>query len=140
MAGKLPPFDTRWQKVALSLPPVSATTTRFESVIRAKLIANKVAGKTPDSIRGLARAMANGDDGRAENYKRSLFKWMAADGARPSPASRALVAHALGVGADELAEDDEESDPVATLMTALLEVARTAARAEIAAQTQEASA
>jgi len=55
---------------------VSAVTTHFEHVVRSKLIANKLAGTKPDSIRGLARAMANGDETVAQTYKRSLFKWM----------------------------------------------------------------
>lgn len=96
-------------------PPVSAVTTHFEHVVRSKLIANKLAGVKPDSIRGLARTMAQGDPGRAETFKRSLFKWMAPGEPSPTPASRALVAQALGIDADELAvdEDDEESDQVA---------------------------
>jgi hypothetical protein len=98
---------------------VSATTTKFESVIRAKLIENKLSGAKPDSIRGLARTMANGDQSRADAYKRSLFKWMANGAPTPSPSSRALVAQALGIDASELDEDDEESDPVADLMNAL---------------------
>lgn len=91
---------------------MSAVTTHFEHVVRSKLIANKLAGVKPDSIRGLARAMANGDPGRSETFKRSLFKWMAPGIPSPTPANRALVAHHLGIDADELAEPDEESDPV----------------------------
>ena len=94
---------------ALSGAPVSAVTTHFEHVVRAKLIANKLAGVKPDSIRGLARAMAKGDSTRAETFKRSLFKWMAPGEPTPTPASRALVAEALGLASDEL---DEEEDPV----------------------------
>lgn len=92
---------------------MSAVTTHFEHVVRSKLIANKLAGKKPDSIRGLARAMANGDESRGATFKRSLFKWMAPGEPAPSPASRALVAHHLGIDAEELAEPDEEADPVA---------------------------
>ena len=92
---------------------MSAVTTHFEHVVRSKLIANKLAGTKPDSIRGLARAMANGDDALSKTYKRSLHKWMAPGGPSPTPPSRALVAHHLGVHPDELAEpDDEEADPV----------------------------
>lgn len=98
---------------------MSATAPRFESVIRAKLIENKLAGSKPDSIRSLARTMANGDASRADTYKRSLFKWMANGEPAPSAASRALVARALGVEPSELEDDDEESDPVADLMQAL---------------------
>ncbi len=91
---------------------VSAVTTPFEQTVRSKLIANKLAGEKPDSIRGLARTMAKGDPGKAETFKRSLFKWMAPGEPTPSPASRALVAQALGLAADELSSgDDEEPDP-----------------------------
>lgn len=91
---------------------LSATVTRFEAVVRAKLIENKLAGTKPDSIRGLAAAMANGDPSRSKTFKRSLHRWMAAGDPRPTPASRALVARALGVEPTELDEDDEEADPV----------------------------
>lgn len=92
---------------------MSAVTTHFEHIVRGKLIANKLAGVKPDSIRGLARAMANGDETLAATHKRSLFKWMSPGGSRPSATSRALVAHHLGLSPDELAEpDDEEADPV----------------------------
>lgn len=90
---------------------VSAVTTHFEHVVRSKLIANKLAGQKPDSIRGLARAMAKGDPAKAETFKRSLFKWMAPGEPTPTPVSRALVADALGVEAHEL-DDDEEAEPV----------------------------
>jgi len=92
---------------------LSATaTSRFEQRVRERLLENKLAGRTPDSIRGLARAMANGDPARAEGFKRSLFKWMAAGKPFPSVESRALVAAALGIAREELAEDDdEEADP-----------------------------
>lgn len=93
---------------------MSATVSRFESVVRAKLIENKLAGTKPDSIRGLARAMANGDPSRAETFKRSLHRWMADGEPQPTPSSRAIVARALGVDATELEEDDEEADPVSS--------------------------
>jgi hypothetical protein len=86
-------------------------TTHFEHVVRSKLIANKLAGTKPDSIRGLARVMAKNDPVKAETFKRSLFRWMAAGIPDPSPASRALVADALGVDPSEL-DDDEEAEPV----------------------------
>ena len=91
---------------------MSAVTTHFEHVVRSKLIANKLAGVKPDSIRGLAREMAKGDPAKAQTFKRSLFKWMAPGEPSPSAASRALVADALKVDPNELADDDEESDPV----------------------------
>lgn len=90
---------------------MSAVTTNFEQVVRSKLIANKLAGEKPDSIRGLARVMAKGDPVKAETFKRSLFKWMAPGEPMPSAASRALVAQALRLEQDELADDDEEADP-----------------------------
>ncbi len=91
---------------------LSAVTTQFEQTVRSKLIANKLAGDKPDSIRSLARTMAKDDRVKAETFKRSLFKWMAPGEPHPSPASRALVAEALGVSPDELATgDDEEDDP-----------------------------
>lgn len=94
------------------LPPVSSViSTRFEQVVRKTLLDNKVAGRKPDSIRSLARTMAKGDQVRAETFKRSLFKWMAAGEPNPSPESRALVADALGVAREALADDDEEADP-----------------------------
>lgn len=88
------------------------TSNKFEAIVRAKLIANKLDGRKPDSIRGLARALGNGDPVKCESYKRSLFKWMAVEGPTPGRESRALVARALGIEAVALAEDDdEESDP-----------------------------
>lgn len=100
---------------------LSATaTTRFKKVVKAKLMENRLAGRTPSSLRGLARSMGGGDPTLTETYKRSLFKWMAVDGPRASEFSRALVAHALGnCTPEELAEDDEESDPVSSLTHAL---------------------
>ncbi len=90
----------------------SVQVTKFGATVRAKLIENKLAGRKPDSLRGLARVMARGNAALAENHKRSLFKWSSPDGPRPLEASRALVAHALGnCEPDELADDDEESDP-----------------------------
>lgn len=94
------------------MPLVSAVTTHFEHVVRSKLIANKLAGVKPDSIRGLARDMAKGDPVRTETFKRSLFKWMAPGEPSPSPASRALVAQSLGIEARELDDEDEEPDPM----------------------------
>jgi hypothetical protein len=88
---------------------LSAVTTHFEHVVRSKLIANKLAGTQPDSIRALARAMAKGDPVKAETFKRSLFKWMSPGIPQPTPASRALVADALGL---EMSDLDEEDDPV----------------------------
>lgn len=103
----------------------TAATTRFESVVRAKLIQNAIEGKHPDSIRGLSRVMGKGDPVRSETFKRSLFKWMAAGDPKPSAVSKALVADALGIDPRELDEDDdEESDPVARLMSALRRVVR----------------
>lgn len=122
-----PPLDTGgkwWHNPGV----VSAVTTHFEHVVRGKLIANKLAGSKPDSIRGLAREMAKGDEAKAATFKRSLFKWMAPGEPRPSAASRALVADALGLAIADLDDDDEESDPVRHLMNAL----RLAVRAELA--------
>lgn len=86
------------------------TPNRFEQVVRQRLLDNKLSGRKPDSIRSLARAMANGNQARFETYKRSLFKWMAPGEPNPTPESRAVVADALGVGREELADDDEESE------------------------------
>lgn len=90
----------------------TASATKFERVVRERLIENKLAGLKPDSIRGLARLMADGDPARAETFKRSLFKWMAVGEPHPTRASRAHVAAALGVDPSELSDDDEEADPV----------------------------
>lgn len=88
------------------------TSNKFETVVRATLLENKLEGRKPDSIRGLARALGNGDPVKCESFKRSLFKWMATEGPTPSRESRALVARALGIEAAALAEDDdEEADP-----------------------------
>src|SRR5687768_8782586 len=98
----------------------SATTNHFAATVRACLLANKLEGRKPDSIRGLARTLSNGDPTRAETWKRSLFKWMANTGPNPSPESRAFVARALGVEMDQLADpDDEEADIVAALTKAI---------------------
>lgn len=100
----------------------AVASTRFERVVRETLLENKLAGRKPDSIRGLAREMAKGDLARAETFKRSLFKWMAQGDPSPSLESRALVADALGVERSDLDDDDEESDPMAALMGALRRV------------------
>lgn len=99
----------------------TSTPTRFGQVVRKTLLDNKVAGRKPDSLRGLARAMAKGDTVRADTFKRSLFKWIAGE-PNPSPESRALVADALGIERADLAEDDEETDAVADLMKSLRRV------------------
>jgi len=88
---------------------MSAVTTHFEHVVRSKLIANKLAGTKPDSLRALARVMAKGDANKAATFKRSLFKWMSPGGPMPSAASRAIVADALGIEAVELEDDEEDS-------------------------------
>lgn len=90
----------------------TATTTKFERTVRSRLIENKLAHRKPDSIRGLARSMGEGDKGRADTFKRSLFKWMDPNGPKPAPASCALVARHLPCEVGELVEDDEEPHPV----------------------------
>jgi hypothetical protein len=125
--------------VAYSPTTVSATTTRFEQAVRSKLIENKLANVKPDSLRSLAREMAGGDQGRTETYKRSLFKWMASGEPSPSPASRALVARALGIDPTELEEDEEESDPVAELRKVLDHAVELAAAMERRGTTERAA-
>lgn len=94
------------------MPPMKTTSpNQFATVVRARLLDNKLEGRKPDSIRGLARALGNGDTVRVETFKRSLFKWMANGDPRPSPESRAIVARALGIDAEQLADPDEEDDP-----------------------------
>lgn len=88
----------------------TSTQTRFQVVVRKTLADNKVAGRKPDSIRGLARKMANGDPIRFETFKRSLLKWLAPGEPHPTRESRAVVADALGLERGDL--DDEESRPV----------------------------
>src|SRR5947208_690411 len=94
---------------------MATTTTRFSEAVRAKLTQNTIAGVKPGTVGELARIMGRGNQGRARTYRRSLFKWLSSTGPRPSVASRALVAHALGIAASELAEpdDDEEADLLA---------------------------
>jgi transcriptional regulator with XRE-family HTH domain len=58
------------------------------------------------SIRKLARLM-NPD--KPEIARRSLAKWIA--GTRPSPASRVLVADALGVEVATFEDADDSEDP-----------------------------
>lgn len=120
----MPLFDTGGKRCHYAPHMATQTGTRFQQVVRKTLLDNKVAGTKPDSIRSLARKMAKGDQLRADTFKRSLFKWMAPGEPNPSPASRALVADALGVKREELEDDDEESDPVAVLMNALRRVVR----------------
>lgn len=108
------------------------TENRFASVVRGRLLDNKLNGRKPDSIRGLAKQMAKGDPIRTATYKRSLFKWMAPGEPHPSPESRALVAVALGLERGALSGDeDEESEPMtdADLLTALRPLARLLVRA-----------
>ena len=59
-----------------------------------------------DSVRRLAHAMA---PDRPEHARRMLQKWIAGD-AKPTIASRYVVAQALGVDAAVFAEDDEDED------------------------------
>lgn len=116
---------------------LSTTETKFAAVVRGRLIENKIAGRKPDSIRSLAKAMARGDDTASSTFKRSLFKWMSVEGPTPSPASRAIVALALGIEASELLElddDDEESHP---LVTELYRSLRQMVREEIASMARE---
>ena len=91
--------------------PTTSSSNHFAAVVRATLLDNKLEGRKPDSIRGLARALGNGDPVRAETFKRSLFKWMANGDPRPSPESRAIVARTLGLDPASLADPDEEDDP-----------------------------
>jgi hypothetical protein len=109
---------------ALVVPPVPVTKSsiRFSAAVRAKLAENRTAGVKPDSIRSLARAMAKGDQAKSESFKRSLFKWLAADEPHPSTESRALVAAVLDLDSSDL--DDEESDPVADLTHAIRRIVR----------------
>lgn len=109
------------------------TENRFERVVRQTLLDNKVAGRKPDSIRSLARAMAKGDPVKADTFKRSLFKWMASGEPNPSPASRAVVADALGVERAELAEDDAEDDLPAAFDSMLRSYLRRMIHDEVAA-------
>lgn len=95
---------------------MAVATTRFADVVRTKLAENKTAGRTPDSVRSLAKTMGKGSEAREKTHRRSLFKWMSVEGPRPSSDSRALVAEALGnCEASELGEDDEESHRVSSL-------------------------
>lgn len=89
----------------------TTSPNHFAAVVRAKLLDNKLEGRKPDSIRGLARALGNGDATRGETFKRSLFKWMASGEPNPSRESRAIVARALGLDPSALADPDEEDDP-----------------------------
>lgn len=132
---EIAPFDTGGKRCH-SGDTVSATETKFSSVIRSRLIENKVAGRKPDSIRGLARAMARDDETAASTFKRSLFKWMSADGPSPSPASRAIVALALGVAASELGGDDDDEEPH-PMVTELYRSLRRLVRDEIASMASE---
>jgi hypothetical protein len=95
--------------VALSLPPLMSTVAanRFSTVVKRRLAENHAAGRKPDSIRSLAKAMADaqGNPALTDTYKRSLFKWMSSTPHSPNPssASRELVAECLGgVDASEL--------------------------------------
>lgn len=115
---------------------LSTVETKFGSVVRARLIENKVAGRKPDSIRSLARVMARDDDKASSTFKRSLFKWMAVDGPNPSPASRAIVALALGVDASELGEDDDDEEPH-PMVTELYRALRQLVRDEVLAMARE---
>lgn len=122
----MPPFDTggrRWQDGATLS---TRTENRFASVVRGRLLDNKLNGRKPDSIRGLAKQMAKGDPVKAATYKRALFKWMAPGDPQPTPASRAVVADALGLERSALSDDDEESEPMSDndILVALRPLAR----------------
>lgn len=108
MARKSPLLDTggKWWQTRATLS--TTTKSRFGQVVSAKLIANKIAGRKPDSIRSLAKVMAAGDPVRTDTFKRSLMKWMSASKpTKPSPGNRALVAHHLDIDASELADEED---------------------------------
>jgi len=127
VAAKQPLLDTggnRWH----TRPTLSTTTkSKFGQVVTAKLLSNKLAGRKPDSIRGLARVMANGDPARAETFKRSLMKWMAPSGllssAKPSPYSRTLVAHHLEIDASELSDEEDRGMTLDEFLQSRIEIA-----------------
>ena len=87
--------------------------TRFISRVRAEMQNQGL------SVRGLARRM---DPQNIDRARRNLHRWLD-EGIRPGRTSRREVAVALGIEQAALeGDDDEESDPVAALMTALLRV------------------
>lgn len=85
------------------------TRSHFGHTLRQILDENQAAGRKPDSIRGVARRMANGQPEKIEVAKRSLFKWIAGT-TRPSSASRSLVAVAVERDPSVFAEDDDEEE------------------------------
>lgn len=130
-------FDTGWQRChyrATVQTDTSRQRSRFGIKVHSILEDNKRVGRKPDSIRSLAREMANGGGGKSfEVNKRDLFKWSAVSGevksaVKPSQESREAVAAALGCSPDEFA-DDEEPHP---MVTALDSVIRAIARSEFA--------
>lgn len=116
---------------------MQAVQTHFSSVVRARLIENKLAGRKPDSIRGLARVMARDDESAASTFKRALFKWMSTDGPAPSPASRAIVALALGIDASQLEEADADDEEPHPMVTELYRALRQLVRDEVHAMQRE---
>lgn len=101
---------------------VPKTRTSFGGSVRSILERNKAEGRKPDSIRSLARVMGAGDEARASVAKRNLNRWVSG-GITPLPESRHAVAVALGVGPEQLADDDEEEgDPLVALMNAIRRV------------------
>ncbi len=82
--------------------------TKFGDTVITHISANKVHGRTPNTIKGLAREMVGGDEKRVPAAKRNLHRWINGEN-KPSRASVKTVATILGCSTKDL-EDDEEDD------------------------------
>lgn len=85
--------------------------------------------QTIRSVRRLSQVMADGQQHKAESYRRLLGKWIAGD-SRPTIGSRYLVAQALEVDVAVFADGDDDEEE-AELMDDLTLVLRRLIRREL---------
>ena len=92
-------------------------------------------------IKSLKRLGRELNPAKPEIGRRVLTRWVSPDGVKPTAASRALVAAALGIDPSAFAddEDDEEDSEVADLVRALMHRIDRKVEAEVAARLGEPS-
>lgn len=106
------------------VPPMATTVkSKFGVAVFAKLAANHEEGRKPDSIRGLARLIGNGDEVRTATLRRSLNKWCADGRPYPSKENRDLVAHHLEIDASELEDEEDRAMTLDEFLQSRIDVA-----------------
>jgi hypothetical protein len=99
----------------------AAPESRFVRVVRREIQAQEL------SVRRLARRI---DPENLNRARRNLHRWLN-EGIVPSPVSRVVVAHALGIATEELSDDDDEEDLAVSIDTLLRLRIRQIVREEI---------